>query len=125
MRQVYPLPLAGDLITMDLGLLYRALDANQVDLIAANSTDPLLASGRYRVLEDDRSFFPPYETCIAARQSALARWPKLGAAFDQLQGRVNESAMRRLNAQVVLQGRRADEVAREFAQTLWGGSNHG
>ncbi len=46
---------------MDLGLLYRALDNHQVDIVAGNSTDgPIRALG-FVVLADDLHYFPPYE----------------------------------------------------------------
>ncbi len=125
MKEVYPLPLAGEARAMDLGLLYRALDAGEVDLIAANSTDPQLASGRYRVLEDNRGFFPPYQACLAVRRDSLARWPALRGALEQLQGRIDESTMRRMNAQVALEARTAEAVARDQAQILWGEASHG
>src|SRR5208337_606296 len=46
---------------MDLGLLYRALAEKQVDVVAGNSTDGLIAAMDMAVLEDDRHYFPPYE----------------------------------------------------------------
>jgi osmoprotectant transport system substrate-binding protein len=120
MRNVYPLPLNGGLKTMDLGLLFRALDANEVDMIAANSTDPQLASGRYRLLSDDKQFWAPYQACVAVRQDALARWPQVKNALDALAGKIDEAAMRKLNSAVVLEKRSAETVAHEFAVQLWG-----
>ena len=42
--KAYGLRMAGDPVTMDLGLLYPALNARKVDLIAANSTDGLISA---------------------------------------------------------------------------------
>lgn len=120
MRQVYPLALEGSLKTMDLGLLYRALDSQQVDMIAANSTDPQLASGRYRLLEDDRQFWAPYQACVAVRQDALTRWPQLATALDALAGKIDEAAMRKLNSAVVLDRHSAESVAHDYAVRIWG-----
>ncbi|MDX2267343.1 MAG: glycine betaine ABC transporter substrate-binding protein [Bryobacter sp.] len=117
-RQTYPLKLQGSLVTMDLGLLFRALDANQVDMIAANSTDPQLASGRFRVLEDDKHFFPPYDACVAVRQEALAQFPTLRSALAALAGRIDTSTMIRLNAAVALEKRTAESVANDFLNTF-------
>ena len=56
---------------MDLGLLYRALNAHQVDMIAANSTDgPIQALGLV-ALQDDRHYFPPYQAVPLVRDDAL------------------------------------------------------
>jgi osmoprotectant transport system substrate-binding protein len=120
MREVYPLPLNGDLRTMDLGLLFRALDAGEVDMIAANSTDPQLSSGRYRLLEDDKRFWAPYQACVAVRQDTLSRWPQLKTALDALAGKVDEATMRKLNSAVVLDRRTAEAVAHDFAVQIWG-----
>ncbi len=120
-RKAYPLALDGGLRTMDLGLLFRALEAKEVDMVAANSTDPQLASGKFRVLLDDRAFFPPYETCLAVRQDALARHGGLRASLDRLTGKIDEAAMRRMNAAVALEKRGAEDVARDFVGELLGG----
>jgi osmoprotectant transport system substrate-binding protein len=116
--KAYPLALDGQLRTMDLGLLFRALAAGEVDMAAANSTDPQLASGAFRTLADDRQFFPPYEACLAVRQDALAAHPPLRATLDKLTGKIDETAMRRMNAAVVLEKRDASAVSREFVDNL-------
>lgn len=120
MREVYPLSLNGNLRTMDLGLLFRALDAGEVDMIAANSTDPQLASGRYRLLKDDKRFWAPYQACLAVREDALARWPQLKRSLDALAGKIDEGTMRKLNSAVVLDRRTAESVAHDFAVQIWG-----
>ena len=94
----YPLSIQGGLRTMDLGLIYRALAAQEVDLVAGNSTDPALADQRFLALTDDQLFFPPYEACLAVRQDALARHQDLRAALDQLTGKISVVRMRDWNA---------------------------
>ena len=49
---------------MDLGLLYQALLADQVDLVVGSATDGLIAAHDLVVLEDDRRYFPPYDAVI-------------------------------------------------------------
>lgn len=117
-RQSYPLDLQGGLITMDLGLLYRALESNQADLVAGNSTDPALASGKFVALEDDLHFFPPYDTCLAVRQQALQTYPQLQSALDALAGKVTLERMRAMNANAVLRSRSAAEIAAQFVSSL-------
>src|SRR2546428_13046774 len=58
----YGLRFAAPPRIMDLGLLTRALKDKQVDLIAGNATDGLIPALDLFVLEDDRHYFPPYET---------------------------------------------------------------
>jgi osmoprotectant transport system substrate-binding protein len=85
---------------MDLGLLYRALSEGQIDMAAANSTDGLLTSGRYVVLDDDRRAFPSYEACFVVREDVLAKFPGLQTCLDRLSNSLNEQTMRQLNRQV-------------------------
>lgn len=112
--KVYPLPLEGRLRTMDLGLLYRALDAGDVDVVAGNSTDAALARPELVVLEDDQHFFPPYECCLAVREQALREYPALRPALDKLAGKIDTAAMRRMNRELVEERKNPREIAYRF-----------
>jgi len=103
--------------SMDLGLLYQALEQKQVDMIAANATDGLLSKLDLRVLEDDRHAFPPYQVCIAVRQDRLKGAPGLDAALRELSGKFTNAAMQSLNYQVDGLHRPVAEVAREFLKS--------
>lgn len=99
---------------MDLGLLTRALKDKQVDLIAGNMTDGLIPALDLTVLEDDRHYFPPYEAVPIIRQDLLARHPDIGAALDQLAGKISDDDMRQMNYAVDGQHKDAAEVVKEF-----------
>jgi len=114
LQKTYALPLDDTPRTMDLGLLYAALEQGRVDLIAANSTDGLLAARDFKVLEDDRKYFPPYEAAFVVSERLFAREPKARAALEELSGKVSTAAMQRLNARVVGEQRRPADVAAEF-----------
>jgi osmoprotectant transport system substrate-binding protein len=99
---------------MDLALTYRALAQGQVDLIAGNSTDGLIARQKLFQLEDDRSYFPPYDAVPVVRQETLRRFPRVRELLDLLGGAISVAEMRELNLQVDGEGRAAKEVASEF-----------
>ena len=65
--KTYNLPLKGSPKTMDLGLLYKALEQQQVNMVAANATDGMLSILDVVVLQDDKRYFPPYECVLAVR----------------------------------------------------------
>jgi len=110
----YNLHFAGPPRTMDLGLLYRALTAHQVDMIAANSTDgPIQALGLV-ALQDDRHYFPPYQAVPLVRSDSLRRWPQIANALHELAGKVTADDMRTMNEAVDGQHRDPAEVVREF-----------
>lgn len=99
---------------MDLGLLYPALNSGQVDLVAGNSTDGLIAAQGAVVLEDDRRYFPPYEAAFVVRKLVFDRSDALRATLQALGGRLDAATMRRLNAAIDRDKRRPEDVAREF-----------
>jgi osmoprotectant transport system substrate-binding protein len=110
----YHLPLKGSPVSMDLGLLYKALEGNQVDMIAANSTDGFLSVLDVRVLKDDRCYFPPYQAALAVREDALEKHQGLRRALEKLSRGFSDKVMRRLNYEVDAKHRPVSEVAREF-----------
>jgi len=116
--QSYPLKTGGNLRTMDLGLIYRALGANEADLVAGNSTDPALTDPRFLALDDDLNFFPPYETCLAVREAALQRLPNLRPALDKLAGSISVAQMRKWNAQAVNEHMSPGAIASAFVEKL-------
>ncbi|MGA2738258.1 MAG: glycine betaine ABC transporter substrate-binding protein [Bryobacteraceae bacterium] len=116
--QTYRLPLAGAPKSMDLGLLYSALEQKQVDMAAANATDGMLSVLDVKVLRDDRHYFPPYQAAIIVRAAALERFPGLRAALGQLSGKLTAAAMRDLNHQVDGKHRPVAQVAREWLASL-------
>lgn len=110
----YNLHFNGAPRTMDLGLLYRALTAHQVDMIAANSTDgPIQALGLV-ALQDDRHYFPPYQAVPLVRDDALRRWPQIRTALEALAGKITADDMRAMNEAVDGQHRDPADVVREF-----------
>ena len=118
--KAYGLRFAAEPRVMDLGLLYRALENRQVDLIAGANTDGLIAALRLTVLEDDRHYFPPYDAVPIARTDTLERYPAMKSALEHLGGRINVDEMRSMNYAVDGQKRDAAEVARQFLrQAQW------
>jgi osmoprotectant transport system substrate-binding protein len=109
--QTYQLHVDGAVKTMDLGLLYRALAQNDVDMVAGNSTDGALSVLPVEVLSDDKRYFPPYEVAIIVREQALAEFPGLEAALAKLSGKIRTEMVRRWNYEVDGKHRPVREVA--------------
>lgn len=96
---------------MDLSLTYRALQSGELDIIAGNSTDGLIAALDLFQLEDDKRYFPPYQAVFIARRHAEAL---VGQALRQLAGAISTPEMRRLNYEVDGNKRTPREVAAEW-----------
>ncbi len=114
LARVYGLQFAASPTILDLGLLYRALLEKQVDLVAGNSTDGLLAARDLTVLEDDKHYFPPYEAVPIVREDSLSRHPEVRAVITELAGKISDAEMRKMNYEVVGEHRETSDVAREF-----------
>jgi osmoprotectant transport system substrate-binding protein len=102
---------------MDLGLLTRALKEKQIDLIAGNTTDGLIAALDLIVLQDDRNYFPPYEAVAVMRQETVSRHPEVARALGDLAGKISDQDMQQLNYAVDGNHRDIKEVVREFLHT--------
>ena len=96
---------------MDLGLLYRAIESKEVDLIVGSNTDLV-------VLDDDRHYFPPYDAVPLVRREVLEQFPWVGRSLDQLAGRISAGDMRRMNYAIVGQHRNTRDIVTEFLQTI-------
>jgi osmoprotectant transport system substrate-binding protein len=99
---------------MDLGLMYRALLDDQVDIVAGNSTDGILAAHDLTILQDDRHYFPPYEAVPIVRHDTLAAHPEVRAALDDLAGKVSDVEMQKMNYAVDGQQQDAATVVHAF-----------
>jgi osmoprotectant transport system permease protein len=104
-----------DVRAIEHALAYPALAAGQVDVIDAFSTDGRLTEARFRLLEDDRRFFPSYAAVLLARQSFVDRAPRTWAAIERrLAGAIDTATMTRLNARVDLGGESVERAAADY-----------
>ncbi len=114
LARAYGLRFAAPPRIMDLGLLYRALQERQVDLVAGNSTDGAITALDLFVLADDQRYFPPYEAVPIVRRATLERYPALRPVLEKLAGSISDADMRRMNYAVDGQHRDVADVVREF-----------
>ena len=116
--KTYNLPLKGQPKTMDLGLLYKAIEQKQVDMIAANATDGLLSVQDLKVLRDDRSYFPPYQAAFLVRDDSIGKYPGVRQALDDLTGKLTDQSMQKLNYEVDGKHEPVAEVAAGFLKDV-------
>ncbi|PIC79237.1 glycine/betaine ABC transporter substrate-binding protein [Sporosarcina sp. P18a] len=103
-----------DVKGMDHGMMYRAIGANEVDVINSYTTDGQLAIANLRVLEDDKSYFPPYHALPLVRDETLKEYPELEEVLGLLEGKIDEEAMQVMNGKVDNDGIMVELVAKEF-----------
>lgn len=105
----------SDKITLDADLMYRAAQDGEVDIISAFATEAKIDEFNLEPLEDDQSFFPPYDAGIVVREEILDANPELEDELNKLAGTLNDDRMRELNGKV-LDDMRPEEVAVEFLE---------
>ena len=110
----YGLHFTGEPQILDLGLLYRALADKQVDLVAGNSTDGVIASLHMVALEDDLHYFPPYEAVPLVRRVTLEKHPEVRSAIAALAAKISVDEMRQMNYAVDGEHRDPADVVRAF-----------
>ncbi|MDJ0787211.1 MAG: ABC transporter permease/substrate-binding protein [Myxococcota bacterium] len=104
--------------SMDAALMYQAVERGEVDVISAYSTDGRIAALGLSLLVDDRGVIPPYDAIVMVAPRVARERPEIVEALSRLEGRIDASAMQRLNGAVDSGGRSPARVAREFLETL-------
>ena len=103
-----------NLITMEPKLRYRTIKDGGINLVDAYSTDSELQQYNLIVLEDDKNLFPPYQGAPLLRADTAEKYPEIVQALNKLAGKINDDEMRKMNYQVNVEGKSAEETAREY-----------
>jgi len=114
LNKMYGIHWDGTPKSMDLGLLYQALQQKSIDMGAGNSTDAQLSNPKFTALRDDRKAFPPYNACYVVRRELVEQKPQVEWALSMLQNRISDETMRDLNRRVDIEHQSIEKVAREF-----------
>lgn len=99
---------------METGLIYNALREGEVDVGLVFATDGRIAAFDFRVLKDDKGFFPNYALCPVAREEVLEAKPELRDILNELSAKLDDETMQSLNKQVDVDERSIENVARSF-----------
>ena len=104
----------GKTMDLDIGLKYKALANNQVDVMVIFTTDGQLSQANAVVLNDDLQFFPSYMCGNIIRQETLSKYPQLEAVLNKFTNIITDSEMAQMNYQVESEGKEPAAVARDF-----------
>jgi osmoprotectant transport system permease protein len=99
---------------LDHGLAYEAIAGRQVDVVDIYSTDAKLDKYGLAVLADDLGFFPRYDAVLLYRAEVPTRFPQAWKAMTRLEGRIDDAAMRAMNARAELEKQDFAAVAAEW-----------
>lgn len=104
----------ADLKAMDSGLTYQALNQGQVDVALVFATDGRIAAFDFRVLDDDKGFFPNYAIVPVIRTDTLEANPEIAEPLNALSAKLDDETMQMLNAQIDVDKKDIGEVAKTF-----------
>ena len=85
------------ILPMQIGLVYDAVEAGKMDIVLGYSTDGRIASYDLVMLEDDLSFFPPYDAAPVVANQVLKDTPHLEEALQKLGSTITTEEMQKLN----------------------------
>lgn len=102
------------IVTMDPSVRYHAIQTGKVNLMNAYSTDGELQKYHLVVLKDDKHFFPPYQGSPLLRKETIEKYPEIVPALNKLAGKITDSQMQKMNYEVGVEGKSAEDVARGF-----------
>jgi osmoprotectant transport system substrate-binding protein len=100
--------------SMAPGIMYEAMENDEVDAISAYTTDTRNDLYGLKVLEDDKNALPPYDAVILVTEAFAEGNPEAMEALAQLNGRIDQDTMRRLNGEYDIEGRAARDIARDY-----------
>lgn len=104
----------NDVVSLDAGLMYTAVDDEEVDVITAFATDGRIESMDLVLLEDDMEFFPPYHAAPVVRQDMLEQAPGIPDVLNVMAGRIDDARMTEMNYLADEEGQEPAEIARNF-----------
>lgn len=106
----------GKAYPMQIGLVYKAVNSGDMEVVLAYTTDGRIESFDLVPLEDDKHFFPPYDASPVATNEVLEKFPEVEGVLDKLAGQIDDDTMRKMNYEADVQMKEPSVVAREFLE---------
>jgi len=104
-----------DFKPLSIGLQYKALDSGRIDTADVFTTDGQLQRGSYVVLTDPKFIFGFQNVAPVVSQKVLDReGPAFTQTLNAVSAKLTAEAMRRMNAAVDIDKRKAADVAKAF-----------
>jgi osmoprotectant transport system substrate-binding protein len=103
-----------EVVIMEVGITYGSLRDGKVPTAMGFATDGRVLGFNLVNLVDDKFFHPVYNASLNVRTDILEKYPEIEEIFADLFPLITNENMTYLNAQVDIEGKEPDEVAREF-----------
>ncbi|AIC95729.1 glycine betaine ABC transporter substrate-binding protein [Shouchella lehensis] len=104
----------GNIEYMDAGLLYEALYNEELEVAMGYETDARIDDYDQIILEDDHTFFAPYNAAVQIRLDVFEDNPEIEQLLQPLADILDSERMRALNYQVDIERQSVAIVAYDF-----------
>jgi len=104
-------------IQMDTGLTYKALQDGQCLVAMGFATDGRIPAFGFFNLEDDKQFFPVYNPAPVVRQEVMDEYPEVADVLDPVANALTTDKMMELNKQVGIDEQAPEDVACDFLKS--------
>ncbi len=119
LRKYYNLPQL-EVLELDHDLAYRGIESDTIQVTDIYSTDADIDYYSLVILKDDLHYFPDYHAVLLYRTEFANRWPNALRAMLQLEGRISESEMIKMNAQAKIKKIPENQIASQFLAKEFG-----
>ncbi|WP_163527681.1 osmoprotectant ABC transporter substrate-binding protein [Halobacillus ihumii] len=106
----------GRVFPMSIGLVYKAVESGEMDVVLAYTTDGRLEAFDLVTLKDNKHLFPPYDASPVARDEVLEKHPELRDVLQKLAGTIDTEQMRKMNHKANVKMKEPKLVAKEFLE---------
>lgn len=100
-----------------IGLRYRALKDNQVQVVNGYATDGMISAMGLERLKDDKQLWPPYFVAPVVRKDVIEKNPKVAEVANKVSAMLSDEIMSRLNYLVDGEKQEPADVAKDFLKT--------
>lgn len=101
-------------VTMDPGLTYKALQDGQCQVAMGFATDGRIPAFGFFNLEDDLQFFPVYNPAPNVRQDVMDEYPEIAEVLKPVAEALTTEKMMELNKKVDIDNLAPEDVACDF-----------
>jgi osmoprotectant transport system permease protein len=123
LQKKYQLPQKG-VRGLDHDLAYRELSVGSIDVMDVYYTDAKVAEYDLYLLEDDLQFFPRYDAVWLYRSDLQKRFPEFVQSLKELEGRITQAEMLKLNSLVESKKNTESSAASQFLKSTLNITSH-
>jgi osmoprotectant transport system substrate-binding protein len=120
-EELYGFDLPGNqVVQLEPALVYTQVGAgDDCDFAVVFATDGQILTQNLTVLEDDKSFFPPYNLAVTMRTEVYdENSGEYEELFEEISGELTDDKLTELNARVDVDGEDPRDVARDFLEEI-------